>query len=140
MTPPVAVIDTNILVSGVITTDAASPVCRIVDTMLSAGIIYLISADLLDEYREVLLRPKIRALHKLSESNVDTLLMELVANGLWREPGETEISPDPNDSHLWRLLAAQRGSVLVTGDRLLLANPPVFASVIAPATYVKEFL
>jgi hypothetical protein len=37
---------------------------------------------------------------------------------------------------VWALLAAHKGSMLVTGDRLLLDNPPDFASVISPRSFV----
>ncbi len=140
MKPPPAVIDTNVLVSGLITTGGQSPVCIILDAMLEGRFTFLVSAELLDEYREVLLQPRISKLHGLSEEEVDKILTEVVTNGIWREPIGSEAAPAPGDSHLWRLLNTQAGSVLVTGDRLLLQQPPVFASVISPATFVGEFL
>ena len=140
MKPPPVVVDTNVLVSGLITSDVESSVCRILDAMLEGRIIYLISADLLDEYREVLIRPGISRLHGLDEGAIDRILTELVTNGIWREPMGAEVAPDPGDSHLWRLLSVQPGSLLVTGDRLLLRQPPAFASVMSPATFAREFL
>ena len=137
--PPPVVVDTNVLVSGLITADDESPVCLILDAMLAGRIRFLLSADLLDEYREVLLRPKIKKLHALDQGEIDKILTEVVANGIWRETSGSEAAPDPGDSHLWRLLRTQPGSLLVTGDRLLLEQPPEFASVVSPATFVREF-
>jgi len=126
-------------VSGLITADEKSPVCLILDAMLAGRIVFLLSADLMDEYREVMLRPKIKKLHGLSESEIDKILTEVVSNGIWREPTGPEAAPDPGDNHLWRLLRSQKGSLLVTGDQILLKQPPEFASIVSPVTFVREF-
>ncbi len=139
MTPPVFVIDTNVLVSGMITRDSHSPVAGIVDAMLSGTLLYLLSPTLLDEYRTVLLRPKLTKLHGLAEQEVDILLTELVSNAIWREPNPAVAAPDPGDDHLWALLENNRASVLITGDRLLIENPPERASVMSPRTYALRF-
>jgi putative PIN family toxin of toxin-antitoxin system len=139
MTPQVFVVDTSVLASGLITSDRNSPVALIVDDMLSAALVYLLSPSLLDEYRAVLLRPKLSRLHGLTEKEIDVLLTELVSNAIWREPEPAGLAPDPGDNHLWALLASHPGSVLITGDRLLIEHPPEKASVISPRTYVEHF-
>lgn len=137
MTPWVFVVDTNVLIAGLITKDAQSPVARIVDHMLSGSIIYLLSPALLDEYRAVLLRPRLDRLHGLTEREIDSLLTDLVANAIWRDPGPASPAPDTGDSHLWALLESHAGSVLIPGDRLLIDHPPDRASIISPRTYVE---
>ena len=139
MTPQVFVVDTSVLASGLITGDSNSPVAGTVDAMLSGTLVYLLSPELLDEYRAVLLRPKLNRLHGLTEQEVDVLLSELVSNAIWREPGPAGPAPDPGDNHLWALLASDPGSILITGDRLLLEHPPERASVISPRTYAERF-
>jgi putative PIN family toxin of toxin-antitoxin system len=138
MTPQVFVVDTNVLIASLITKDAQSPVARIVDHMLSGAMLYLLSPALLDEYRAVLLRSKIRKLHGLTEGEVDALLTDLVANAIWRDPEPVSPAPDPGDDHLWALLAGQTGSVLITGDHLLIEHPPDWASVVSPRSYVEH--
>jgi putative PIN family toxin of toxin-antitoxin system len=133
---PLVIIDTNVVVSGLITVDASSPTCQVLDGMLSARFRYLLSPDLLDEYRAVLLRSKIKMQQGLETEDVDRILTELVTNAIWREPVLTVLAPDSGDDHLWALLSSFRGSVLVTGDRLLLENPPDFASVIKPLSFL----
>lgn len=135
-----AVIDTNIFVSGLITTDADSPVARILDGMLTGKIPYLMSEELLVEYAKVLRRPKLAGLHLLTEKEIDAVLAEIVANAMWREPVPAEEAPDSNDSHLWRLLASEYGCTLVTGDKLLLSNPPATHSVVSPRNYIDNLL
>ncbi|MYA35719.1 MAG: putative toxin-antitoxin system toxin component, PIN family [Gammaproteobacteria bacterium] len=135
-----AVIDTNIVVSGLITADAGSPIAKILDGMLKGEIPYLMSEELLIEYAKVLRRPKLANLHRLTEQEIDTLLAEIVANAMWREPVPAEEAPDSGDSHLWRLLASEYGSILVTGDKLLLSNPPASHSVVSPRNYIDNLL
>ena len=130
-----AVVDTNIIIAGLITADAASPTAGILDSMLKGEIPYLMSEELLFEYASVLRRPKLVNLHQLTETEIDTLLAEIVVNALWREPDSTEEAPDTGDNHLWRLLASQAGSILVTGDRLLAENPPAAHAVISARRY-----
>jgi len=138
MTPPVFVVDTNVVVAGLITGADRSPVALIMDAMLSGSLLYLLSPELLAEYRSVLLRPKLTKLHGLTEAEVDRLLVELTANAMWREPKPA--SPARGDDHLWALLNAYAGSILITGDRLLLENPPARSSVISPKTCVDSLL
>jgi len=140
MTPPVFVVDTNVVAAGLITRSSHSPVARVLDAMLSGTLIYLLSPTLLHEYRAVLLRPKLTTLHGLSEQEVDLLLVELTSNAIWREPESAASAPDPGDNHLWALLDAYPGSILITGDRLLLDHPPERSSAIAPRTYVDHWL
>ena len=66
---------------------------------------------------------------------VDTMV--LVGDLLSREPDEPAPAPDPGDDHLWRLLSTVPGSILITGDQLLLQNPPGNASVLSPRSYFE---
>ncbi|RMF86256.1 MAG: PIN domain-containing protein [Nitrospirae bacterium] len=140
MTPPLAIVDTNVVVSGLITRDEAAAVCRILDAMLAGGFPFLLSLPLLREYREVLLRRKIRRLHRLTEAEVDTLLEALVVHAVVRSPeAGGPPAPDPGDPHLWDLLHVEPSSVLVTGDRRLLAQPPPGRGVMDPRAF-RELL
>ena len=144
MTPNLCVIDTNVIVSSVIGEDSNSPPARIVNAMLDGAIAYLMSSELLDEYWSVLRRPRLVRLHGRTEEEIDRLLTDLVANAVWREPvGElvfTGTAPDVGDNHLWALLASHRQALLVTGDQILLEQPPTDASVIFPRQFVETFL
>ena len=137
MSPPVFVVDTNVVVAGLVTAPGTSPVVAILDAMLSGRLLYLMSPALLEEYRSVLLRPRTANLHGLSEPEVDRVLVELTANAIWREPGRATPAPDPGDDHLWALLAAHDGSILITGDRLLQTKPPAGNRVISPSAWLE---
>ncbi len=140
MTKTVYVIDTNVLVSGLIGTEPDSPPVRIVDLMLDGGFLYSVSPELLREYAGVLHRPRIARIHKLTDDELDRLLTDLVANSVWREPIETETAPDPGDNHLWTLLRAHPRACLVTGDQLLVSNPPAHARVVSPRRFIEALL
>ena len=101
------VVDTNVVVSGLISSGRGSPSARILDEMLQGRLRYVLSVPLLTEYRAVLLRPRIRRFHGRSEAEVDRILTRLVENGAVREPNPTTTrAPDPGDGHLWELLEA----------------------------------
>ncbi len=140
MNTRIFIIDTNVVVAGLIT-KSTSPTARVLDAMLEGNLLYLLSAELLSEYRSVLLRPKLVRLHGLNESEVDHLLTEITANAIWREPQSDSYhaSPDPQDSHLWALLISEPTAVLITGDQLLIKNPMPQSSVISPATWAGSF-
>jgi len=53
-----AVIDTNVLVSAIITHNDQSPTAKVLDYLISGEFIPLIDEDILMEYERVLARPK----------------------------------------------------------------------------------
>jgi putative PIN family toxin of toxin-antitoxin system len=131
-----AVIDTNVVVAGLLTGNAESPTARILDGVRNGAFPFLLSTALLAEYREVLLRKKIRALHGLSERNVDALLTTIAIHAIVREPEARTGAPDAKDNHLWSLVQSQANSVLVTGDHALAKSPPPKSDVLQPREFV----
>jgi putative PIN family toxin of toxin-antitoxin system len=133
-----AVIDTNVVVAGLLTASADSPTARILDAMRNGAFPFLVSTALLSEYREVLLRKKIRSLHGLTEREVDQLLIAIAAAAIVREPQARTGAPDAKDNHLWSLLLTQPNSVLVTGDQVLAKSPPPKSAVVTPREFVDQ--
>lgn len=129
------IIDTNVLVAGLLTRNPKSPTVRLLDAMLGGGLFFLLSPSLLEEYREVLVRPRLMSLHGLTHEEIDNLLTDLTANALWREPpaNGAQAAPEPGDAHLWALLSSEPTAILVTGDKLLLENPEPGWSIITPS-------
>jgi len=77
MIPRLLIINTNVLIAGILSNNIDSPTAIIVDAMLDGRIMHLLSPALLHEYRDVLLRPKLRKLHDLSKNEVDQILSEI---------------------------------------------------------------
>lgn len=141
MSPRAAVVDTNVLVAGLLTSDASSPTARVLDGMLESRFVYLLSTALVSEYRRVLLRPEMRRRHGLEAREIDALLTEIVANAAVREPDRSASdAPEPGDQHLWDLLFTEAEAVLVTGDGKLIRNPPTGADVLSPAEFAATAL
>jgi len=135
VSPPLAVIDTNVVVSGVLTLRSESPTALILDAMLQARFRFLLSPAILEEYRSVLLRPRIRSRHRLTEKEIDLVLTEIAVNAAFREP----VSGGSNllgDDHLRALLEVEPDSVLVTGDRPLFADLRTRSRVLSPREFV----
>lgn len=134
------IIDTNVLVSGLLTGNPQAPTARILDAILGGQVRCLLSPELLDEYRTVLLRPAIAKRHGLGTGEIDELLVAIVQNSVWREPGSAQVSPpDPRDEHLWALLEMEPAAQLVTGDGPLLENPISESRLTTPAAYTASW-
>lgn len=134
------IIDTNVIMAGLLTANDASPVARILDGMLAAAFPFVVSEALLDEYRTVLVRPKLRKLHGLTIAEVDVILTDLVQHAIfWNVPPlAAPPAPDPGDQLLWDLLAARADLFLVTGDKLLLQDSGMRGRVIAPRVFMAD--
>lgn len=111
----------------------------ILDAMLGGRFTYLLSLDLLAEYREVLLRTAIRRRHGLTNGEVEVILTELALNGTLREPGPSSAPlPDAGDRHLWALLEDTATAVLVTGDDVLRTRAPEPTRVLSPRQFLAH--
>ena len=132
-----AVVDTNAVAAGLLTANDASPVARILDGMLAAAFPFVMSEALLAEYRTVLVRPKLRKLHGLNVTEVETILTDLAQHAIVLNPapGSAPPAPDPRDQLLWDLLATRADLLLVTGDKLLLEDSGMEGRVIAPQVF-----
>ena len=80
------IVDTNVLIAGLLIQDVNSPTSCVLDGMLRGAVMYVLSLALLGEYREVSIRPKIKRLQGLSENEIDAVLTEITANAIWRDP------------------------------------------------------
>ena len=136
MNCPAVIVDTNVVVAGLLTANDASPVARILDGMLVAAFPFVLSEALLAEYRTVLVRPSLRKLHGLTVTEVETILTDLAQHAIVLAPVAAPLAPDPGDQLLWELLAARADLVLVTGDKLLLQDVGMQGRVISPQAFV----
>lgn len=137
MTAPV-IIDTNVVVAGLLSNQVDAPTSRILDGMLVAKFAFVVSTQLLAEYRDVLCRPKLRKLHGLSADELDTVLTELALHAIVLTIAPAPMAPDPGDQHLWGLLAVRDDLVLITGDTRLLESNDWPQRVRSPRQWLDE--
>lgn len=137
MSRPAVIVDTNVVVAGLLTRQATSPFARILDGMLGAAFPFVLSEPLLAEYRTVLVRPVLRKLHGLTVAEVEAVLTDLVQHAIILAPAVAPPAPDPGDQLLWELLAARADLVLVTGDKLLLRDARTQGRVISPSVFAS---
>lgn len=121
MNSALLVVDTNVVVAGLLTREASAPTARILDSMLGGSLRFLLSEALLAEYRVVLLRPAIAKAHGLAADEVDQILIRLAANAVVREPMAGASGP-AGDLHLFDLLATEPTALLVSGDAKVLRH------------------
>jgi uncharacterized protein len=133
----VVIVDTSVLVSGLLSSGKASPVARVLEGMLQAAWPFVVSEALLAEYHAVLIRAGLRKLHGLTVSEVETLLAALIEHAIVLPPGKAAAAPDPGDQLLWDLLAARPDLVLVTGDKRLIQASGMKGRVISPAAFLS---
>lgn len=133
----IAVIDSNVLVAGLLSRRVDSPVSRILDGMQTAAFGFAVSLDLIAEYHRVLRYPKVAELHGFDDGQLNELLAGLMLNARIREPVSVDVNiDDAADVFLFELLASLNSGVLVTGDKRLLVQAPDWASVIGPSTFL----
>jgi predicted nucleic acid-binding protein len=134
--PKAWIVDTNVVVAGILSTAETSPPARILDGMLTARFPFVLSEALLSEYRSVLLRDKIHARHGLSSREIDVVLIQLATHAIVLSPEAGPPAPDRSDQFLWNLLTMHDDVGLVTGDKRLLGDRLMGARIVTPRACV----
>ena len=137
MSRQAVIVDTNVVVAGLLTGNATSPVARVLDGMLAAAFPFVVSEALLAEYRAVLVRPGLRKQHGMTVAEVETLLTDIAQHAIVMTPGVGPPAPDSGDQLLWNLLAARADLVLVTGDQALQGDAAMRARVMSPRAFIE---
>ena len=127
-----AVIDTNVLVSALYTSNPESATKKIVDFVLDGTIRPLYCEEILEEYREVLSRGKF----PFKPDNVQSLINSIEHFG--QNPGRTategEDFPDPKDVVFYEVALSKSCSFLVTGNTRHFPRKPI---VVTPAEMLE---
>ena len=109
-----AVIDTNVIVSALISTKTETPPLSVMAHVYSGIITPVYNDEILQEYREVLSRDKFR----LSPDRIDDALSVIRDYGLnlERTKVEGEVFPDPKDVVFYEVAMSKEDAYLVTGN------------------------
>lgn len=128
-----AVIDTNVLVSALMSKNEDSATVQILEHLLSKEIIPVYSKEILQEYREVLNRKKFG----FSKENVKILITALQQNGICVKPIATgEKLLDFTDLPFYEVVMTTRTkeSYLITGN---LKHFPPRAYILTPRQFLN---
>ncbi|MDE7135536.1 MAG: putative toxin-antitoxin system toxin component, PIN family [Muribaculaceae bacterium] len=107
-----AVIDTNVIVSAILSKNNDSPTVKILYKIFDKSLIPVFNEEILQEYSEVLHRPKF----KLNPEVVDNLISALTDLGLHTNRATYDCPmPDPDDRVFYEV-ALGADAYLVTGN------------------------
>lgn len=128
-----AVIDTNVLVAALLTKNKDAATLKVFDAVADGLITPLYHKDILEEYAEVLGRPKFH----LGKEKVGTLLDMIVKYGVEVYPKPTgEILVDMDDLIFYEVVMEKRDdhSYLVTGNQ---KHYPIKDFIVTPAELIR---
>ena len=127
-----AVLDTNVLVSAILGASRMSIPTKVLKAVTEEKLVPLYNDEIIDEYREVLLRKKFNFDPEL----IETVLNTIVTDGIYidRTKSIEEIFPDPKDIVFYEVSLSKEGSYLVTGN---IKHFPQKRFVITPAEMVR---
>ena len=109
------VIDTNVLVSALISRHDDAATVQVVDKIFTEDVIPLYSPEFIDEYANVLRRKKFKFTHEA----IEILLSAIEQNGILVEPNASgEILPDMKDLPFYEVVLEKKDddAYLITGN------------------------
>lgn len=127
-----AVIDTNVIVSALISSNLESNPVKVFRAIVQERIVPLFNDEILEEYKSVLSRPKFH----LDLPLIETVIKAIIADGLNIDRALTaDIDfPDPKDIVFYEVALSVEDSYLVTGN---IKHFPVKPFVVTPAEMVR---
>lgn len=127
-----AVIDTNVIVSALISKNIDSNPGKVFRAIVQERVVPLYNDEILAEYRCVLSRPKFH----LAPALIETVLKAIIVDGLNldRVPATGIDFPDPKDIVFYEIAISKENAYLVTGN---IKHFPVRSFIVSPAEMVE---
>ena len=125
------VIDTNVIVSALITKKPNAATTRVLELALMGEIVPLYDQNVLDEYLEVLTRKKF----KLKEDSIQYIIKTITINGIdTLRTSFLEDMPDEDDRVFYELSLSEPDSLLITGNSKHFPRTP---RVVSPSEFLR---
>ena len=122
-----AVIDTNVLVSALLTHNKQSSTIQVMEAMFANKIIPLYNEDIISEYEDVLHRAKF----SFSEAAISHYLETMKQAGIHSQRiASSEYFPDPKDVVFYEVALSKDNAYLVAGNKKHFPKKPI---VVTPA-------
>ena len=126
-----AVIDTNVLVSALLTHNKQSATIQIMEAMFANKIVPLYNEEIINEYEDVLHRAKFG----FSESDISYYLETMKQAGIHSQRiTSSEHFPDPKDVVFYEVALSKEDAYLVTGNKKHFPQTPI---VVTPAEMLE---
>ena len=128
-----AVIDTNVLVSALITHNPEAATAKVVRLLLEREFIPMYDEDIIAEYKDVLHRVKFPILPETA----DALISYIIENGMEASRiNYDEPVPDEDDRVFLEVALSKEDSFLVTGNQ---KHYPASTRIITPAQFLEVY-
>lgn len=125
-----AVLDTNVIVSALLTSHPNSPTATLLNMVIDGVIIPVFNDEILNEYKEVLSRKKFG----FSSDQIHHIISALATGiNLKRTPSD-ENFPDPDDAVFYEVALSKEDAYLVTGN---LKHFPHVSKVVSPTEMLE---
>ena len=126
-----AVIDTNVIVSALLSRKRDAATVRVLKAVQNGLILPLVHQQIIDEYKDVLCRPKFRLPNQL----IYAITEQMKSTGLFLDRTQSnEIFPDPKDVVFYEVALSKKDSFLVTGNIKHFPKNPI---VVSPAEMMR---
>lgn len=126
-----AVIDTNVLVSALLTHNTQAATIKVVNAVVNGRIVPLYNDEILAEYREVMQRGKFNLGEASIANAIETIM--LFGESASRAFGGDGVK-DPKDIVFYEVALSKEGAYLVTGNTRDFPRTPI---VVTPAEMVE---
>ena len=134
--PILAVIDTNVIVSALLSHDGESNPSIVLKNVINGKITPLFNDDIMSEYREVLSRDKFPFRHEDVENTLDLFLKEGVKVDTTVSVNETFI--DMDDVVFYEVAMSMENACLITGNIKHFPTNPIVITPAEMAALLKE--
>ena len=117
-----AVIDTNVLVSAMLTHNLESATTKTIEAIVTGKIMPLYNPEIIEEYEDVLYRKKF----DLDNDDVSQMIRFIIQVGINIERTKSnEVLPDPSDAVFYEVALSKEGSFVVTGNLKHFPKSPI---------------
>lgn len=139
MPKPITVLDTNVLISGLLILGSYSQ--RIIEAWYEEQIIVYASPELIQEFIKTIKLPKINKRYRIHQTDIDNLTHALNTKLILLNTQNNNFKlRDPKDNYLLNLFSQARADYLITGDKDLLSiASDVSFKIVSPKTFCQLF-
>ncbi len=126
-----AVIDTNVIVSALISKNPLSATVKVFQAFMERSFRLLINEDIIEEYQNVLSRPKF----KISSEQLSAIIAFIREEGIMTSRVHSEeFFPDADDAVFYEVALSKENAYVVTGNLKHFPKTPI---VITPAEMLQ---